>query len=58
MSSCSRSIPYRVYATLNDHEITGFYEKERGKDWDRRFVIWVGPNDAQMPEEARKDTGA
>jgi hypothetical protein len=58
LSSGSRSLPYRTYATLNDQQISRFYEKELGADWDRTFVIWVGPNDAEMPAQARKEKGA
>lgn len=58
VSSVSGSLPYPTYATLNDQQISRFYKKELGADWDRTFVIWVGPNDAEMPAQARKEKGA
>ena len=57
ISSGSRAFPLKVYGTLTDSAIRHHYAK-RGKAWDGRFVIWIGPSGEQVPELARREQGA
>lgn len=58
LSSVGRSLPYRGYETLNDRAIERHYFDLVGPQWDRSFVVWLGPPGVQrFPAEVERDRG-
>jgi hypothetical protein len=58
VSSVGRSLPYRGYQTLNDKMIAGHYLESVGPDWNRSFVVWLGPpGTGQLPPQVENEHG-
>ena len=59
VSSVGRSLPYRGYQTLNDKMIAGHYLESVGPEWNRSFVVWLGPPGAagQLPPQVEEEHG-
>ena len=49
LSTVNRSPPGRVAQTLQDEEIVNHYKSLHPYDWDRRFVVWIGPLNSTVP---------
>mmetsp|Transcript_108454 Transcript_108454/g.315386 ORF Transcript_108454/g.315386 Transcript_108454/m.315386 type:complete len:494 (-) Transcript_108454:245-1726(-) len=49
LSTVNRSPPGRVAQTLQDEEIVNHYTSLHPYDWDRRFVVWIGPLNSTVP---------
>jgi hypothetical protein len=61
ITSGSRAFPLRSYGTLTDKAIRQHYQnKLKGphEQWDHRFILWIGPADAPVPQQAREEDGA
>ncbi|GAB5033357.1 Hypothetical protein NocV09_01300980 [Nannochloropsis oceanica] len=55
-TSASRAFPLRTFETLTDKDIRQHHQDQlqgSREKWDGRFVLWVGPARAPIPEQAR-----
>jgi len=57
-TSASRAFPLRTFETLTDKNIRQHYQDQlQGphEQWDGRFILWIGPAQAPVPEQARRE---
>lgn len=57
-TSASRAFPLWSYETVTDKHVRQHYQnklKGPNEQWDGRYVLWIGPQGAPVPKEAREE---
>jgi len=62
-TSASRAFPLRSYGTMTDKHIRQHYQNRlqgphQHQQWDGKYVLWIGPEGAPVPQQAREEGGA
>lgn len=64
-TSASRAFPLPSYGRLTDKAIRQHYQNKvlpgphaHEWQWDGKFTVWVGPEGAPVPQQAREEDGA
>lgn len=59
-TSASRAFPLRAYSTLTDKLIRQHYQnkfRNNPDGWDGRYIVWIGPEGSEIPDQARREGG-